>query len=94
MQTSKTSFAFTLLRLSNKAWQRYVIWFIIATLNITMGLVALFLFVQCTPVQKAWLINTPGQCWDSKITISFSIFAGGKSQCFCTGCTMALICFL
>lgn len=76
VQTSKTSFAVTLLRLANQTWQRFTIWFIIVTLNIIMGLVALFLFIQCTPVQKAWLIETPGTCWDSHVTITFSIFAG------------------
>jgi hypothetical protein len=75
--TSKTSFAVTLLRLAVKSWQRYVVWFIIVTLNVIMWLCAIFLFVQCSPVEKAWLLSVPGTCWDSRITIGYSIFAGG-----------------
>lgn len=75
---SKTSFAVTLLRLANKRWHRWAIWLIIATLNTVMGLTALFLFVQCTPVYKAWMITAVGTCWDSRVTISYAIFAGGE----------------
>ncbi|KAH8904827.1 hypothetical protein BR93DRAFT_916595 [Coniochaeta sp. PMI_546] len=77
--TSKTSFAVTLLRLATKRWHRWAVWSIIATLNTVMGLTALFLFVQCTPVYKAWIISASGTCWDSRVTISYSIFAGAYS---------------
>jgi hypothetical protein len=82
VSTSKTSFAVTLLRLAVRMWHKSLIWFIIITLNVIMGLCALFLFVQCSPVRKAWLLQTPGICWDSRITISYSIFAGGMFPLF------------
>jgi hypothetical protein len=74
---SKSSFAVTLLRLTIDRWQRIVLWFIILSLNISLGLCALFLFVQCTPVEKAYILSTPGSCWPQQVTIGFSIFAGG-----------------
>lgn len=75
--TSKSSFAVTLLRLAVAKWQTCVLWFIILSLNISLGLCALFLFVQCDPVEKAWNLSTPGTCWPQSVTIGFSIFAGG-----------------
>jgi len=76
VSTSKTSFAFTLLRLIVKPWQRFLIIFIVVSLNIIMWLCAAFLFLQCSPVEKAWLLETPGTCWNNRITIGYSIFAG------------------
>lgn len=59
---SKTAFAVTLLRIL-KDRTRYVVWFIIATINITMGLSALFGWVRCAPVEKVWRVTLPGTCW-------------------------------
>ncbi len=75
---SKTSFAVTLLHLAMVAWQRYLIWFIIITLNLVMWLSALSLFVQCSPVDKAWDLTAPGTCWPSFIQVDIGIAAGGK----------------
>jgi hypothetical protein len=59
---SKTSFALTLLRVL-RGWMKVLLWFIIATINIAMGLSALFGWVQCSPVAKVWQIDLPGTCW-------------------------------
>ncbi|KAK4041870.1 hypothetical protein C8A01DRAFT_14465 [Parachaetomium inaequale] len=45
---SKTSFGITLLHLTD-GWTKKVTWFIIITMNIAMGLSALFPWVNCTP---------------------------------------------
>ncbi|KAK3693299.1 hypothetical protein B0T22DRAFT_369447 [Podospora appendiculata] len=50
---SKTSFAITLLRLTH-GWHKWVVWFIIVSVNVTMGLSALFPWVTCTPLRKSW----------------------------------------
>lgn len=50
---SKTSFALTLLRLT-EGWMRASVWFIIISSNIAMGLSALFIWVQCSPVERSW----------------------------------------
>lgn len=59
---SKTSFALTLLRIS-EGWMKYLIWFIIVSINVSMGLSALFGWIQCSPVAKVWDITLPGTCW-------------------------------
>jgi len=59
---SKTSFAITLLRILN-GWMKGFVWFIIISVNIAMGLSALFGWVQCSPVAKVWQIDLPGSCW-------------------------------
>lgn len=76
---SKTSFAVTLLHLAMTAWQRYVLWFIIVSLNIVMWFSALSLFIQCNPIQKAWDLNAAGTCWNPKIQVNIGISAGAYS---------------
>jgi len=72
---SKTSFAVTLLRLTD-GWMKWVLWFIIISMNLAMGISAVLPFVMCTPVQKSW---TPtmieGSCLDFKILIDYDIFS-------------------
>lgn len=71
---SKTSFALTLLRLT-EGKVKWVLWFIIITMNIFMGLSALFNWIQCTPVNKAWDVFVDGTCWDPKIVPRYNIFS-------------------
>ncbi|KAK3954330.1 hypothetical protein QBC32DRAFT_336455 [Pseudoneurospora amorphoporcata] len=75
---SKTSFAITLLRLTH-GWMKGLLWFIIITMNIAMGLTALFPWVSCTPINKAWEVFTPGKCWDPKVTVHYNIFSASYS---------------
>jgi hypothetical protein len=74
---SKTSFALTLLRLT-EGWARKLIWFIIISMNIAMGLSALLIWVQCTPIQKGWDIMVPGTCWPMSTLAYYDIFSAGK----------------
>ncbi|KAH8901087.1 hypothetical protein GQ53DRAFT_835043 [Thozetella sp. PMI_491] len=76
---SKTSFAMTLLGLAVKKWHFALLWFSIVSVNIIMGIDAIFQFTQCTPVQKTWDTEIPGRCWDSYIVIYYSMFAGAWS---------------
>ena len=78
MPTGKTSFCVTLLRLTAIKWHKYIIWFIIVTINLTMWAVTIMTFAQCSPVEKLWNIMLPGSCWDNRIVIYFSIFVGGE----------------
>lgn len=73
---SKTSFAVTLLRLTTQDWQRYLLWYIIISLNTIMGLCCIFQYIQCTPVQQLWDASVGGTCWDPYVQIHYSIFAG------------------
>ena len=74
---SKTSFAVTLLRITN-GYIKIIVWFIIAVMNSAMGLGALFIWVKCDPVRKSWSPMTPGTCWDANAMMIYSVFAAGK----------------
>lgn len=77
---SKTAFAITLLRLMTESkWARGFLWFVIVTINIFMGLVALFQWVRCSPVSKSWDFLVEGTCWEPEIQVSFAMFASAWS---------------
>jgi hypothetical protein len=77
---SKTSFGITLLKLSD-GWAKKAVWFILVSMNIAMGLSALFPWVNCTPVQKAWDLTVVGTCWAPEVTAHYNIFSGVYSAC-------------
>lgn len=75
---SKTSFGLTLLRLT-EGWVRGVVWFIIVTINVAMGLSALFAWVRCSPVKKSWSPFDAGTCWEASVIVNYNIFSAGYS---------------
>ncbi|KAI1158275.1 hypothetical protein F5B18DRAFT_641503 [Nemania serpens] len=75
---SKTSFALTLLRISND-WVRWFVWFAILTINVVLGLSLIFNWVQCTPVEKNFNIFIPGSCWPKATLIRYNAFASAYS---------------
>ena len=75
---SKTAFAVTLLRLT-KGWLRHAVWFIIITVNISLGLSALLPWVQCRPLNAAWDPVVKGDCWDRDLMKNYNIFSGAYS---------------
>jgi len=77
LAVSKTSFAITLLNLAMLKWQKYAIWFIMITVNVTLGLTALTLLVQCNPIRKSWDLAAPGTCWPSNVQVTIGIAASG-----------------
>lgn len=56
---SKTSFAFTLLRIVTKTWMKVLLWFIIITMNALMWLCACYL-AQCRPAAALWSLKLMG----------------------------------
>jgi rhodopsin domain-containing protein len=78
LAVSKTSFAITLLNLAMLKWQKVSIWFIMITVNITLGVTALTLLIQCTPIHRAWDLAAEGTCWPSNIQITIGIAASGR----------------
>lgn len=75
---SKTSFALTMLRLTTGR-MRKVIWFIIVSINLFMGMTGLFVWIQCIPLQKNWDLNVPGACWESNVNVVYARFASSWS---------------
>ncbi|KAK3395474.1 hypothetical protein B0T20DRAFT_35804 [Sordaria brevicollis] len=76
---SKTSFAITLLRLTH-GWMKYCLWFIIVSMNIAMGLTALWPWVTCTPINKSWQPLVEGTCWEPHVTVHYNIFSAAYSS--------------
>lgn len=70
---SKISFGVTLLRLTF-GWQKRFVWFSIVTLFIIMLPSAIFTWVQCTPIEKAWNTSVEGYCWDVSISVGYGYF--------------------
>jgi len=73
---SKTSFALTMIRLV-KGPLKATIWCIIISMNIAMGLSALFNWIQCTPIEKGWNPFLPGTCWPPTVIVNYNIFSAG-----------------
>jgi hypothetical protein len=75
---SKTSFAITVLRISD-GWIKRFIWFIIISINITLGFSALATYIQCSPMEKLWKPTMPGTCWPKEVIIQYNVFTAGKT---------------
>lgn len=75
---SKTSFALTILRLTS-GWLKRLVWVLIISLNIFMGLTGLFNYIHCWPINKLWDFAAEGSCWPVEILINYDIFSAGMS---------------
>ncbi|KAI0206270.1 hypothetical protein F4808DRAFT_112914 [Astrocystis sublimbata] len=73
---SKTSFGFTLSRVTEGRLKHIVI-FLIVTLNIVYFLTIIFTFLKCSPAIYSWL--PPDTCWSLWTYIKFAIFGGAYS---------------
>lgn len=73
---SKTSFALTILKLTT-GWLRKLIWALIISMNVFMGVTALIHYIRCWPLEKLFdLTNTvPGTCWPIDVIIHYDIFS-------------------
>ncbi|KAL2167101.1 hypothetical protein VTG60DRAFT_1692 [Thermothelomyces hinnuleus] len=69
---SKSSFILTLIRLVAELWQKIALWFMLITINASMGSISIVQFFQC-PVPP-----TPG-CVDGNIVIALGVYAAGYS---------------
>lgn len=74
---SKTSFAILLLRFTD-GWTRRLVWTVIVTVNLFLGLSALFTYVQCRPIARLWDSTVPGSCWPSKVIVTYNSFSSGE----------------
>ena len=74
---SKTSFGVTLLRVV-EGKMKWLVWFIIISINVALTTMALFTWVQCDPPAKTYKTDLPGTCWDSSVSANYMIFASGR----------------
>lgn len=75
---SKTSFAITLLRLTDGTMY-YVIWFVIVSMNAVLIFNAILQFLWCQPASVAWHSGAGGTCWSKGVIIYYSIAAASYS---------------
>lgn len=80
---SKTSFAFTLLRIVVEKWHKVLLWFIIISMNLVMDLCAILFVVKCIPVEGNWNTSINAKCWPIEAVNNYAIFAGGKFYLLC-----------
>ncbi|KAK3395024.1 hypothetical protein B0H63DRAFT_499237 [Podospora didyma] len=83
---SKTAFAVTLLRFAT-GWVRWVVWFILVSMNVIIAINATMNWVGCDPIQKSWIPDLPGTCADILSTI---IFVGNLGGGYSSACDFVL----
>jgi hypothetical protein len=76
---SKSSFAITLLRFT-QGWKRWAVWFVLITVNLFLGLSAVFTYAQCTPIKRLWDATVDGHCWPSSIIVTYNSFSSCRSK--------------
>ncbi|KAM0270241.1 hypothetical protein ACHAQH_009511 [Verticillium albo-atrum] len=75
---SKTSFALTLLRVV-EGRMKWVIWFILISMNLAITGMVVMTWARCSPVEKNYKFDLPGHCWDARINADYMIFASAYS---------------
>ena len=55
------------------------LYFILSSLILCCVLFGIFIWVQCSPVRKAWNPSAPGACWAPSAIGDFAMFTGGAS---------------
>ncbi|KAK4167904.1 hypothetical protein QBC43DRAFT_125813 [Cladorrhinum sp. PSN259] len=75
---SKTSFAITLLRVT-QLWTKKVVWGIIISMNLLFFWTALVHWIYCSPLAAAWNPSIKGKCWSYALVVNFDILANAYS---------------
>jgi len=77
---SKTSFAITLLMISDGIGgkTRIFIWFAAVSMNLLFGIGALMFWIDCTPLEKSWHPLVSGDCWSVNVLVTYGVFTSGK----------------
>ncbi|KAK3356469.1 hypothetical protein B0T25DRAFT_450779 [Lasiosphaeria hispida] len=75
---SKTSFAITLLRISD-GWIRKFVWFVLLSTNVAMALSGVIQWAPCWPIQKQWHMELPGVCLQLRFINGYNIFVAAYS---------------
>ena len=54
------------------------VWCIIASMNILLGLSALFVWIQCTPIEKSWNPIIEGSCYPMGRIVDYLMISTGE----------------
>lgn len=85
---SKVSFGVTLLRLTS-GWAYRLVWFAILTIIAATIPMAIFVWVQCTPVAALWNPQVVGHCWSR--TLADGLQIGGMVWCSTMDFVLAMV---
>jgi hypothetical protein len=77
---SKTSFGITLLRISS-GWTKWLVWFIIISVNVILGVSAIIMWTRCWPVRKLWFPDVDGYCWTPVTMERYQTFTSSTTPC-------------
>ena len=73
----KSSVAIFQLRIVIIPWQRYLLWFIIISVNLFYYILIPWDLLQCSPTAHLWDPSIPAKC-HYKAIVPYSVFLGGK----------------
>jgi hypothetical protein len=73
---SKTSFAITLLRISEGGMRQFI-WFILISVNVVLASNGVIHWVQCWPVEKTWHYFMPGSCFPADVVRYYNTAVAG-----------------
>ncbi|KAL1858354.1 hypothetical protein VTK73DRAFT_7841 [Phialemonium thermophilum] len=65
--------------LASFAFERALLIVLLVSVNVAMGLNALFVWVRCRPVAKTWDFGRQGSCWAPEVYPTYGMFAAGYS---------------
>ena len=69
----KCSICILILRIKDTPVLNWCLYIMMGGLILTNMLCVIVLLAECSPVQKYWLPDTPGKCWDTRVRI-YSIY--------------------
>jgi hypothetical protein len=81
MSLTKIAFAVSLLRLTTEKTKAFV-WFLIITLNISLGVSAMIPWIQCKPISARWNPAIKGECWPSQVGAKVWMATGTLSSVY------------
>ena len=73
----KSSVAIFQLRIVIVRWQRYLLWYIVITVNLAYYVDVLWDILQCSPTAHIWNPSIPAKC-DFKSIVPYAVFLGGR----------------
>ncbi|KFX97734.1 hypothetical protein V490_02647 [Pseudogymnoascus sp. VKM F-3557] len=84
----KCSICILILRIKDTPWLNWCLYGMMAGLILTNLECVIVLLAECSPVEKYWLPDTPGKCWDTKIRIYSIYLQVGYSVVTDLACTL------
>ena len=74
---SKTSFGLTILRISD-GWMRWLVLYIVLSMNVVMVTNAILLYAQCTPIRRLFDELAEGTCWPKEVGERYQTFSASE----------------